>query len=59
MSLRSKATPAIKLDTLSSVNDLGKPWRYVDEAVDLGPGFMRRSVGRLTPQQTRGRLTAT
>jgi len=42
MSLKSKATPAIKLDTLSSVNDLGKPWRYVDE--DTGSTVTRTSV---------------
>ncbi|MDR3315165.1 MAG: molybdopterin-dependent oxidoreductase [Coriobacteriales bacterium] len=29
--MKVKATKAIKLDTLSEVNDLGKPWRYEDE----------------------------
>lgn len=29
--MKEKATPAIKLDTLSEVNDLGKSWRYEEE----------------------------
>lgn len=28
--MKNKATPAMPLDTLSDVNDLGKPWRYED-----------------------------
>lgn len=35
MALRKHASPAVKLDTLSDVNDLGKPWRFVDEDTGL------------------------
>ncbi len=35
MALRKKASQAVKLDTLSEKNDLGKPWRFIDEDTGL------------------------
>ena len=35
MALRKTASPAVKLDSLSDVNDLGKPWRFTDEDTGL------------------------
>ena len=40
-----KASPAVKLDTLSDINDLGKPWRF--EEGDL-------TVTRLSPWSAPG-----
>lgn len=30
-----KAAPAVKLETLSNVNDLGKPWRYEEDGLTV------------------------
>ncbi|BCS58477.1 dehydrogenase [Adlercreutzia equolifaciens subsp. celatus] len=35
MGAKTTAAPAIKLDTLSDVNDLGKPWKFDDEDTGL------------------------
>lgn len=35
MGAKTTAAPAIKLDTLSDVNDLGKPWKYDDPDTGL------------------------
>lgn len=35
MSAKTKAAPAIKLDTLSDVNDMGKPWKFDDPDTGL------------------------
>ncbi len=35
MALRKTASPAVKLDSLSDVNDLGKSWRFTDEDTGL------------------------
>ena len=35
MALRKTASPVVKLDSLSDVNDLGKPWRFTDEDTGL------------------------
>lgn len=43
--IEMKASPAVKLDTLSDVNDLGKPWRF--EEGDL-------TVTRLSPWSAPG-----
>ena len=40
-----KAAPAVKLDTLSDVNDLGKPWRYEEDGL---------TVTRLSPWSAPG-----
>lgn len=33
--MKTKATPALPLDSLSDVNDLGKPWRYEEDGLTV------------------------
>ena len=51
-----KAAPVVKLESLSDVNDIGKPWRYEEDGLTVTRTYGARDLNAELITQFRGQL---